>query len=64
MEYDINDEIITWKYDLTVCYKCLSVWIALIAVFIPWQIHLIFAVSQLIIVLWAVMEWLQQKTSL
>lgn len=61
VEYDDLDEIVSWKYDITVCHKCLSVWIALISVFIPWQVHIVFAISQLVILLWAVMEWLQQK---
>jgi hypothetical protein len=61
VEYDIDDNITSWKYDITVCHKCLSVWIALVAMFIPWQIHMVFALSQLVILLWAVIEWLPQR---
>lgn len=44
----------TYKYKITVCHACLSVWIAVVVILLPWQVSLVFAIS-------AVSMWVENK---
>lgn len=39
----------SYKYEITVCHYCLSVWVALILFFVPWQVNAVFAASAAVI---------------
>lgn len=58
---EINGVVTGYKYEITVCHWCASVWVGFAAIFIPWQIHLPFAVSALIVIIWVVIEKLQKE---
>lgn len=46
----------SYRYKITVCYYCLSVWVVAVLALLPWQVSLIFSGS-------AVVIWLQKLDS-
>lgn len=51
----------SYKYEITICYYCLSPWVAAVLVFMPWELKAVFAASA--VTIW-IEEWLPLRPKL
>lgn len=48
----VDEEDGSYRYEITVCYYCLSIWVGLVLLFVPWQFNLVMSASVVTIWLW------------